>query len=56
MILLIYKTVFILIYKTLLNKEIKMKCLAIKSFAFNFLQHSIQKHDCNSAHSYNRKP
>ena len=32
-----------------------MKGLAIKMFAWNFLQLPIQKYNCNSRHSYNRK-
>ena len=32
-----------------------MKCLAIKMFASNFLQLPIQKYNCNSTHSCNRK-
>ena len=39
----------------LLNKKVIMKCLAIKMCAWNFLQLPIQKYNCNSTHSYNRK-
>ena len=38
------------------QKKIIMMCLAIKSFAWNFLQLPIKKKkNCNSTHSYNRK-
>ena len=39
----------------LLNKKIIMKCLMVKIFAGNFLQLPIQKYNCNSTHSNNRK-
>ena len=38
-----------------LNKKIMMNCLAIEMFAWNFLQLSIQKYNCNSTHGYSRK-
>ena len=38
-----------------LSKNIVMKCLAIKIFAWKFLQPPVQKIKFNSTYSYNRK-
>ena len=38
-----------------LNKKTILMCLTIKIFSWNFLQLPIQKYNCISTHSYNRK-
>ena len=41
--------------RTIFKQKTIMKCLAINTFAWNFLQLLIKKYNCNSKHSYNRK-